>query len=161
MVPPDALRLRRLSHSTIQPPHTHIHTMTQGDELSLSRYMDIFATAEKFKNPNRVVKKVRYKGARLVLNEESRRLNQLQEEEKTLHPDQPPKDRTTYFSLAAPPSLRPIRTYCDITGLPTNYKSPHNQIRFYDKECYEIGRSMPAGVDQQYLSLRGANVILK
>lgn len=130
-------------------------------EQSLIRYMQIYATAEKFKNPNRVVKKVRYKGARLVMNEESRRLTKIQEEEKEANPDKPPVDRTTYFSIAAPPSLKPIRTYCDLTGLPTNYKSPHNQIRYYDKECYEIVRSMPAGVDQQYLSLRGANVILK
>lgn len=130
-------------------------------EQSLIRYMEIYATAEKLKNPNRVIKKVRYKGARLVMNEESRRLTKIQEEEKEANPNKPPVDRTTYFLIAAPPSLKPIRTYCDLTGLPTNYKSPHNQIRYYDKECYEIVRSMPAGVDQQYLSLRGANVILK
>lgn len=139
--------------------------MTQPDKddkkLTLIKYREIFATSEKFKNPHRIIKKARYKGARLILNEESRRITQLQEEDKLKNPDKPPVERVTYFSIAAPPSLKPIRTYCDVTGLPTNYKSPHNQIRFYDKECYEIVRSMPPGVDQQYLSLRGANVILK
>lgn len=123
--------------------------------------MEIYATAEKFKNPNRSIKKARYKGARLVMNEEQRRINALQEQEKIANPEKPLKDRVTYFSVSAPPSLKPIKTYCDITGLPTNYKSPHNQIRFYNKECYEIVKAMPSGVDQQYLSLRGANVILK
>lgn len=135
--------------------------MTSTDNLTLDEYLEIYATAEKFKNPHRNMKKARYKGARLVMNDESRRLTALQEQEKIDNPGQPPKDRTTYFSLAAPPSLKPIKTYCDITGLPTNYKSPHNQIRYYDKECYEIVKSMPSGVDQQYLSLRGANVVLK
>ncbi|KAG0681588.1 chromatin-remodeling complex subunit ies6 [Pichia californica] len=130
-------------------------------ETALNNYIKIFSTSEKFKNPRRTIKKVRYKGARLVMNEEQRRLTQLQEDEKLKNPDKPPADRVTYFSIAAPPSLKPIRTYCDVTGLPTNYKSPHNQIRYYNKECYEIVRSMPSGVDQQYLSLRGANVILK
>lgn len=135
--------------------------MSESGEITIAKYADILLTSEKFKNSNRDIKKARYKGARLIINEESRRINNLQEEEKIQNPGQPPKDRSTYFSIAAPPSLKPIRKYCDITGLPTNYKSPHNQIRFYDKECYEIVKSMPAGVDQQYLSLRGANVILK
>lgn len=135
--------------------------MTQTESLSIEEYMDKSTTAEKFKNPHRVVKRARYKGAKVILNEETRRLNQLQDDEKSKNPDKPSKERITYFSVNAPPSLKPIRTYCDITGLPTNYKSPHNQIRFYDKETYEIVKAMPAGVDQQYLSLRGANVILK
>lgn len=135
--------------------------MAEDLKLTVQKYAAIYSQAENFKAPHRNLKKARYKGARLIINEESRRLHNLQEEEKALHPEKPPVDRVTYFSIAAPPSLKPIKTYCDITGLPTNYKSPHNQIRYYNKECYEIVRSMPAGVDQQYLSLRGDNVILK
>lgn len=113
----------------------------------------------KFKKQKRGGKTKRYKGGKLVLNDESKRiqslLNAAKEEGKQV------KEILTYFTIAAPPSLRPIKTYCDITGLPTHYKSPHNQIRYYNTECYSIVKSMPAGVDQQYLALRGANVILK
>lgn len=135
--------------------------MTVRNPITIDEYMDIFPTAEKFKNPHRSQTKTRYKSAKVFLNEETRRLNQLQEEERSKNQDNKHKERITYFSVNAPPSLKPIRTYCDITGLPTNYKSPHNQIRFYDTETYEIVKAMPAGVDQQYLSLRGANVVLK
>lgn len=135
--------------------------MTESKSITVDEYMDILPTAEKFKNPHRSLKKARYKSAKVFLNEETRRLNQLQEDERAKNPEKQPKERITYFSVNAPPSLKPIRTYCDITGLPTCYKSPHNQIRYYDKETYEIVKAMPAGVDQQYLSLRGANVILK
>lgn len=127
-------------------------------ELTLDEYIRRFSNCENFKNPHRHIKKARYKGAKVVLNEENRRLQTLQEEDKKNNTH---KNRITFFTLSAPPSLKPIKTYCDIVGLPTNYKSPHNQIRYYDKECYEIVKNMPSGVDQQYLSLRGANVILK
>ena len=71
-------------------------------------------------------------------------------------------DTPTYSSINAPPSLKPQKHYCDITGLPGKYKSPANSLRFYDVEIYqEVIRNMPPGVDQEYLELRGANVILK
>lgn len=114
---------------------------------------------EQFKVQKKNTKTRRYKGGKLVLNDENKRIQNLinlaKEEGKQI------KDVLSYFTIAAPPSLKPIKTYCDITGLPTHYKSPHNQIRYYNTECYSIVKSMPAGVDQQYLALRGANVILK
>jgi INO80 complex subunit C len=71
-------------------------------------------------------------------------------------------DTPTYASIAAPPSLRPQKHYCDITGLPGTYKNPSNGLRYYNVEIYqEVIRNMPPGVDQEYLGLRGANVILK
>lgn len=71
-------------------------------------------------------------------------------------------DTPTYTSISAPPSLIPQKHYCDVTGLPSKYKSPHNGLRFYDREIYqEIIKNMSPGLDQEYLSLRGANVILK
>lgn len=119
----------------------------------------IMEKASKFKTEKPKPKTRRYKGGKLVLNDEQKRimaiLNDAKEQGKTI------KETTTYFTIQAPPSLKPIRTYCDITGLPTNYKFPGNQIRYYDTECFGIVKNMPAGVDQQYLSLRGANVVLK
>ena len=115
---------------------------------TMEEYINQMESAYKFKTQHKR-KNPRYKGARLIINEETRRLNSLNKQ-----------PTTTYFTISAPPSIKPLKTYCDITGLPTNYKSPHNQIRYLNKECYEIVKNMPSGVDQQYLSLRGANVVL-
>ncbi|ODV85861.1 hypothetical protein CANARDRAFT_27942 [[Candida] arabinofermentans NRRL YB-2248] len=100
--------------------------------------------------------KKRHKPQRQILNDEFKRVQQKQLESNTHDPN-----IIYYHSLNAPPSLKPIKKYCDVTGLPSNYKSPHNQLRYYDKECYDIVKHMAPGVDQQYLALRGANVILK
>lgn len=71
-------------------------------------------------------------------------------------------DTPTYTSVAAPPSLVPKKHYCDITGLEGRYKSPANSLRFHNVEIYrDVIRTLPSGVDQEYLQLRGANVILK
>ncbi|CAK7897409.1 chromatin-remodeling complex subunit Ies6p [[Candida] anglica] len=71
-------------------------------------------------------------------------------------------DTPTYTSLTAPPTLVPQKHYCDITGLPGTYKNPSNGLRYYNVEIYrDVIRNMPSGVDQEYLGLRGANVILK
>lgn len=113
-------------------------------------------TAIKFKNPDRKHGKRRYKSARQVTNDETKRLQKKREESV-----QPLPDMVTYQSLSAPPSLRPLKTYCDITGLATNYKAPNSRLRYYDKECFDLVKSLPPGVDQQYLALRGANVVLK
>lgn len=71
-------------------------------------------------------------------------------------------DTPTFFLIAAPPSLRPKKHYCDITGLEGKYRSPLSQLRFHNVEIYqEIIKHMTPGFDQEYLSLRGANVVLK
>lgn len=71
-------------------------------------------------------------------------------------------DTPTYYSIAAPPSLKPQKKYCDITGLQGHYRSPSNNVRFHDVEIYqEIIKHMTPTLDQEYLSLRGANVVLK
>lgn len=126
---------------------------------TLENLSTLMGRGQKFKRDNKNAKTRRYKGGKLVLNDENKRiqnlLNTAKEEGKQI------QEVLSYFTIAAPPSLKPIKSYCDITGLPTNYKSPHNQIRYYNTECYGIVKNMPAGVDQQYLALRGANVILK
>ena len=71
-------------------------------------------------------------------------------------------DTPTYLSIAAPPSLKPRKHYCDITGLEGKYKSPSSALRYHNVEIYqEVIKQLTPGMDQEYLSLRGANVVLK
>lgn len=71
-------------------------------------------------------------------------------------------DTPTHLSISAPPSLKPRKHYCDITGLEGKYKSPASALRYHNVEIYqEVIKHLTPGVDQEYLSLRGANVILK
>ncbi|VEU21756.1 DEKNAAC102588, partial [Brettanomyces naardenensis] len=108
----------------------------------LGKVMDKLETAEKFKKPDRKRGKRKYKSTRQVMNDESKRVQQKRDES-----EKPFTNMITYQSLTAPPSLKPVKTYCDITGLPTNYKSPNTRIRFFDKECYDLVKSLPPGVD--------------
>lgn len=71
-------------------------------------------------------------------------------------------DKPTYFSIDAPPSLKPSKHWCDITGLEGRYKSSrHSGLRYHNKEIYEVVKELGPGVDQQYLGLRNANVVLR
>lgn len=71
-------------------------------------------------------------------------------------------DTPTFMLVMAPPSLKPKKHYCDITGLEGKYRLPQSALRFHNVEIYqEVIRHMTPGFDQEYLSLRGANVVLK
>ena len=104
-------------------------------------------------NPNRPrTSNRRFKTAKQLISDETKYL-----QTKKLAYDTP-----TYISIQAPPSLKPQKHYCDITGLEGKYKSPTNALRFHNVEIYqEVIRPMAPGLDQEYLSLRGANVVLK
>lgn len=94
----------------------------------------------------------RYKTGKQLISDETKYL-----QAKKLAIDTP-----TYLSVQAPPSLKPQKHYCDITGLEGKYKSPANALRFHNVEIYqEVIKNMAPGMDQEYLSLRGANVVLK
>jgi INO80 complex subunit C len=69
----------------------------------------------------------------------------------------------TYTNIEAAPSLNPAQQkhYCDITGLPAPYTDPKTRLRYHDKEVFNVIRTLPPGVAEQYLAARGANVILK
>lgn len=96
------------------------------------------------------------------VNKRPKQLKQLvMDEQKRLAAATLPPDPVTYFLVEAPPLLRAPKTYCDVTGLPTPYKAPGNNLRFYNAEVYDVVRGMAPGVDQQYLELRGANVVLR
>ncbi|KAJ9093031.1 hypothetical protein QFC19_008526 [Naganishia cerealis] len=123
--------------------------------VDLQAQSDICTKVHSFKNPNRPPPggARRFKPARQMLGDEIKYL----QSKLNIKFDTP-----TYVSVAAPPSLKPAKHYCDITGLPARYKNPSNGLRFYNVEIYqEVIKHMPPGVDQEYLSLRGANVVLK
>lgn len=67
----------------------------------------------------------------------------------------------TYSNIEAPPSLLPIKKYCDVTGLPAKYRDPKTGLRYYNKEIFQMIRKMPPGVPEQYLAARNAHTILK
>ncbi|KAH3900401.1 related to Chromatin-remodeling complex subunit IES6 [Saccharomycodes ludwigii] len=100
----------------------------------------------------------RHKACRQILSDEWKRINNTNNDagsESTKH-------ELTYFNLEAPPSIYPNKKYCDITGLKGHYKSPGTNLRFYNSEVYAaVIKPMIPGVDQQYLKLRGADVVLK
>jgi INO80 complex subunit C len=103
-----------------------------------------------FKAPGWKLGNKKFKIVKALLMEEQRRVS-------ALHTDKP-----TYFSVDAPPSLKPPKHWCDITGLEGIYKSGrHSGLRYHNKEIYEVVRELGPGVDQQYLGLRNANVILR
>lgn len=140
-------------------PSTHInnHHMSQTPEKQqayLQALSDVALKPHSFKqNPNRVVPLRRYKPTRQVIGDEQKYV---------LAKENVKFDTPTYASITSPPSLKPQKHYCDITGLEGRYKNPANSLRFHNVEIYqEIIKNMPAGVDQDYLELRGANVILK
>ncbi|GMK55577.1 hypothetical protein CspeluHIS016_0206330 [Cutaneotrichosporon spelunceum] len=71
------------------------------------------------------------------------------------------KEVITYHTPSAPPSLFPAKKYCDITGLHAAYTDPRTKLRYKGIEVWGIVRNLGPGVDQSYLSLRGAQTSLK
>lgn len=122
-------------------------------QIDLHALSDVTTRPHSFKqNPNRVIPPKRFKPSRQIISDEVKYL-----QTKNLKFDTP-----TYTSISAPPSLKPHKKYCDITGLQGNYKSPSNGLRFHNVEIYqEVVKNMSPSVDQGYLELRGANVVLK
>ena len=67
----------------------------------------------------------------------------------------------TYTSIAAAPSFRPKREYCDITGLPAKYTEPTTGLHYYNKELYPIVRGLSTSQVQEYKAARGQATVLK
>lgn len=67
----------------------------------------------------------------------------------------------TYTSIAAAPSLKPKKKYCDITGLPAKYKDPKSGLYYFNAEIYAVVKSLSTTQVQEYLAARGANTVLK
>ncbi len=105
---------------------------------------DVTRIARPFKNPAYTPPHRRNKTIKQVLLDEGRRgvVAAL--------------DRPTYTNVDAPPSLLPMRKWCDITGLRGVYHEPRTGLRYRDMEVYAFIKSLPHGVDAQYLFLRRA-----
>jgi INO80 complex subunit C len=67
----------------------------------------------------------------------------------------------TYTSVAAAPSLKPKKKYCDITGLPAKYRDPKTGLNYVNAEVYAVVKGLTTGQVQEYLAARGANTVLK
>ncbi|CAI4059823.1 Ies6p SKDI_05G0260 [Saccharomyces kudriavzevii IFO 1802] len=120
----------------------------------------------KFKSAHYKKPARRHKSARQLVSDENKRINALlSKANKAVEGSGTAKrlvSKVTYFSVEAPPSIRPAKKYCDVTGLKGLYKSPTNNIRYHNAEVYQlIVKPMAPGVDQEYLKLRGANFVLK
>ncbi|SJM86082.1 related to Chromatin-remodeling complex subunit IES6 [Zygosaccharomyces bailii] len=111
-----------------------------------------------FKKPNYRKPTRRHKSARQLVVDESKRINAILQ----VDPNNKPVPKVTYFNVNAPPSLKPHKKYCDITGLKSLYRSPVNNMRYYNAEVYQlVVKPMAPGVDQEYLKLRGDHFVLK
>ena len=64
------------------------------------------------------------------------------------------------FSIEAPPSVRPAKHYCDVTGLEAPYRDPKSQLRYHNAEIYSLVRTFGPSAHQAYLSVRGSAAVL-
>ncbi|KAM4601503.1 INO80 complex subunit C isoform 1-T2 [Polymixia lowei] len=65
-----------------------------------------------------------------------------------------------YYSIDAPPSLKPAKKYSDISGLPANYTDPQTKLRFTSSEEFSYIRLLPTDVVTGYLALRKATCVV-
>ncbi|KAK9467757.1 hypothetical protein V1512DRAFT_259987 [Lipomyces arxii] len=141
--------------STMAPSSTSsaANTPPAAALLPFSLYEADITTAPKpFRNPRAKPPSKRIKNAKQVATDEAKRLAVLPNKAV---------DLPTYINVEAPPSVLPRKFWCDVTGLSAPYKMPGTGLRYHSKDVYEAIKQLPPGVDQQYLQLRSANVILK
>eukprot|EP01122_Echinamoeba_exundans_P011485 TRINITY_DN4576_c0_g1_i1.p1 TRINITY_DN4576_c0_g1~~TRINITY_DN4576_c0_g1_i1.p1 ORF type:complete len:215 (+),score=47.35 TRINITY_DN4576_c0_g1_i1:194-838(+) len=111
----------------------------------------------KFRNPNFSWQEAVGSRTRMI---KWPRLAKMIKDEK-MH-EQPP-NVATYVSIRAPPSLYPVKKYCDITGYEAKYRDPATGLRYKDATVYQFIKTnltTPESV-QQYLELRGAGTAIK
>lgn len=85
----------------------------------------------------------------------------LEKNAKHLAPPSANIPSVTYTSIAAAPSLKPKKKYCDITGLPAKYKDPKSGLYYYNAEMYAVVKGLSTTQVQEYLAARGAHTVLK
>ncbi|KAL6940016.1 hypothetical protein ACO0QE_003894 [Hanseniaspora vineae] len=166
----DATRDKLKSHKWLN--HTN--------KSSLERKNNSSSSSKRGRKPSNFTKRIVSKSARQVLSDEWKRINNLNnldgqvngqvngtanEENKEKSSDaaaQKQRNEVTYFNVEAPPSLLPVKRYCDITGLKGVYRAPSNNLYYHNAEVYtNVIKPMLPGNDQQYLKLRKADVVLK
>lgn len=131
-----------------------------GDRLEFLRRVageNVIPVPSRFKKRGYRKPSRRHKSARQVIADESKRISQVLQEEGVKR-----VPKVTYFNVNAPPSMRPTKKYCDVTGLVGRYRSPVNNLRYHNAEIYQlVVKPMAPGVDQEYLKLRGDHFVLK
>ncbi|CAD8099929.1 unnamed protein product [Paramecium sonneborni] len=60
-----------------------------------------------------------------------------------------------YLSIEAPPSLKPAKRYCDVTGFEAKYKDPVTQLYYCDAIVFNYIRNCPKATAEAYLNIRG------
>lgn len=63
-----------------------------------------------------------------------------------------------YLSIEAPPSLRPIKKYCDVTGLPTSYQDRETKLNFANHLVLNYIRALAPPVVELYANIRKETV---
>mmetsp|Transcript_13516 Transcript_13516/g.53601 ORF Transcript_13516/g.53601 Transcript_13516/m.53601 type:complete len:126 (+) Transcript_13516:154-531(+) len=61
-----------------------------------------------------------------------------------------------YASIQAAPSVKPVKKYCDVSGLPAPYVDPKTRLRFHNAYVFAFIRQLTLDQVQQYLALRQA-----
>ncbi|KAJ2544726.1 Co-chaperone, partial [Coemansia sp. RSA 1933] len=102
-----------------------------------------------------------FKSGEYKSNRRWKNLKQMIAQEQQMGGSELPVDFPVYWNIDAPPSLKPQKKYCDITGLAAPYTDPKTNVRYHSAEVYQIVRTLPPGTEQDYLALRSANVTLK
>ncbi|KAN0064948.1 chromatin-remodeling complex subunit ies6 [Thecaphora frezii] len=82
------------------------------------------------------------------------KLQDTSQEENNDDQIKPKRDIPTYATVEAPPTLRPIKKYCDVTGLLAPYTDPKTRLRYHSVQVYEIIKHFGPGTDNAYLALR-------
>lgn len=71
------------------------------------------------------------------------------------------EDYIAYHEYEAPPSLRPSKKYCDVTGLEAPYTDPKSRLRYHNADIYELLKQFSSGAEQEYLMLRGQGMVIR
>lgn len=68
-------------------------------------------------------------------------------------------EQENYVTIAVAPSTHPpLQHYCDITGLPTQYRDPKTGLYYKDASVFAVVRACSTQRVQQFLGLRNAGV---
>lgn len=137
--------------------------MSNGDDrlafLRTVAQSNVVGTPSRFKKHGYRKPSRRHKSARQLVADESKRIASMLQDEGHGTRRVP---RVTFFNVNGPPSTRPTKRYCDVTGLEGRYKSPVNNLRYHNAEIFQlVVKPMAPGVDQEYLKLRGDHFVLK
>lgn len=68
-------------------------------------------------------------------------------------------DMPTYSGIEAPPPLKPIKKYSDVSGLIAKYTDPLTGLYYSSKEEFDLIRTLSTSSVQSYLVLRGKATI--